>query len=154
MKVECARTVRSFTLFQSPKEPCGDDEPSILRNMTATLVSVLLFGLQSAPPKAVLTSDLAKHDQKVVTVVGKVDKYKEKTSKGAKKPYTVFVVSDAKGKVNVYLQGRPDEKLKDGDKVRVTGLYRKEKKVKEMVFKNEIDATNDKVKTNGVKRVK
>ena len=122
--------------------------------MANTLLSILLLGIQAAPTKPITTADLPKMDKKTVTVVGKVDKYSEKNSKSSMKPYTVFTLIDSKGKVNVYLHGRPGSKFKDGDKVTVTGLYSKEKKIKEMVFKNEIDATNDKVKTNGVKVAK
>jgi|GEM_PF-828482 len=134
--------------------PTVHAQSSIILDVTATFVSILLIGFQAAPPKPITTADLAKFDKKTVTVVGKIDKYNEKTSRISKKQYTVFTLVDAKGKVNVFLQGRPGSKFKDGDKVIVTGFYRKEKKVKEMVFKNEIDATNDKVKTNGVKLAK
>ena len=122
--------------------------------MTTALLSLILAGYQPDQFKPIKTADLANFDKQTVTVVGKIEKYNEKNSKTSKKPYTVFTLVDAKGKVNVYLQGRPGGKFKNGDKVAVTGLYRKEKKVKEMVFKNEIDATNDKIKTNGVKVAK
>ncbi|MBS1712763.1 MAG: hypothetical protein JST30_00350 [Armatimonadetes bacterium] len=122
--------------------------------MTAVLVSTLVLAFQSKSATVVKTVDLAKFDKKTVTVVGTVEKYEERTSKTSKKPYTLFVVKDASGKVNVYLRNRPDVKLKDGTKVSVTGVYTKEKKVGQQTFKNEIDASNDKVKTNGVKLVK
>lgn len=122
--------------------------------MSVTLLSILVVGLQAAPAQKANTAELAKFDQKIVKVVGKVEKYEEKTSKSSKKPYTVFVLVDEKGKVNVYMHGHPTSKVKDGDKVEVTGKYSKEKKLKDLVFKNEIDASNDVVKTNGVKVVK
>lgn len=122
--------------------------------MPVTLLSLLVVGLQAAPAQKANTAELAKYDQKVVKVIGKIEKYEEKTSKSSKKPYTVFVLVDAKGKVNVYMHGHPSPKLKDGDKVEVTGKYSKEKKIKDLVFKNEIDASHDVVKTNGVKILK
>lgn len=122
--------------------------------MSVTLLSILVVGLQAAPVQKANTAELAKFDQKVVKVVGKVEKYEEKTSKSSKKPYTVFILVDEKGKVNVYMHGHPSFKVKDGDKVEVTGKYSKEKKLKDLVFKNEIDASNDVVKTNGIKVVK
>lgn len=122
--------------------------------MSMTVLTMIMLGLQAAAPKPVLTSDLPKYDQKTVTVVGKIEKYEEKVAKASKKPYTVFTLADSKGKVNIYLRGRPENKLKDGDKVKVTGIYSKEKKIKESVFKNEIDATVDKEKSHGVKLVK
>lgn len=119
------------------------------------LTTLLLLGFQATPAvEKVALSDLAKHDKKVVTVIGKIDKYEEKTSKSSKKPYTVFVLVEGKAKVNVYMHGHPKSKFKDGDKVEVTGKYQKEKKIKDLVFKNEIDCSNDVVKTNGVKLAK
>lgn len=122
--------------------------------MTAVLVSTLVLAFQHKAAAPVKTADLAKYDKKTVTVVGTVEKYEERTSKTSKKPYTLFVVKDASGQVNVYLRNRPAVKIKDGVKVSVTGVYTKEKKVGKQTFKNEIDASDDKVKTNGVKLVK
>ena len=122
--------------------------------MTAVLLSTLVLAFQTKAVATVKTTDLAKFDKKTVTVAGTVEKYEERTSKTSKKPYTLFIVKDAAGKVNVYLRNRPGVKVKDGDKVTVTGVYTKEKKVGKQTFKNEIDASNDKVKTNGVKLAK
>ncbi len=122
--------------------------------MTATLITLLVIGFQGAPSKPVLIGDLAKYDKQTVTVVGKVDKYQERVAKSSQKPYTVFDLNDGKHNVHVYLKGRPGTKVKNGDKVKVTGVYTKEKTVGSQTFKNEIDASSDKVKTNGVKPVK
>lgn len=104
-----------------------------------------------ATVKPVTTDQLPKFDKKPVKVIGKIEKYEERTAKTSKNEYTVFVLSDAKGKVNIYLKGRPAIKVKNGDKVAVTGLYQKEKKIKDRTFRNEIDASNDRVKTFGIK---
>ena len=112
---------------------------------------LIVIGLQTIPTKPVTTDQLPKFDKKPVKVIGKVEKYEERTAKTSKNQYTVLVLTDAKGKVNVYLHGRPTVKIKNGDKVLVTGLYQKEKKIKDRVFKNEIDASNEKVKAYGIK---
>ncbi|MBL8064365.1 MAG: hypothetical protein JNM34_00755 [Chthonomonadaceae bacterium] len=117
-----------------------------------TLLATLVLGFQAVKP--VVSADLPKFDKKAVTVVGKVSEFKEKVAKTSKRPYTIFVLTDRKGKVNVFFQGKLTTRIKDGDKVSVTGLYQKEKKIKDRVYKNEIDATNTKNKNFGVKPVK
>lgn len=96
------------------------------------------------------------YDQKVVTVTGRADNVKAKTSKAGNPYYTFRILGKTENdKVYVHSFGKPDEKLKDGVKVEVTGLYRKEKKVGTMVFKNELDANvdkkDDKTKENKIK---
>lgn len=126
--------------------------------MPAALITLFVLGFQKAAVKPISVSDLvkgaAKYDTKVVSVVGKVDKYDERVAKQSKKPYTVMTLSDGKNTVNVYMKNKPTDKVKKGDKVTVTGVYSKEKKVGSNVFKNEIDASNDKEKSHGVKITK
>lgn len=126
--------------------------------MTGALVTVLLLGFQKAPAKPIVVGELmkspAKYDKKVVSVTGKILQYQERVAKTSQKPYTVFKLTDGKVTVNVYLRNRPATKVKNGDKATVTGTFALEKKVGNNTFKNEIDASNDKVKTNGVKLAK
>lgn len=126
--------------------------------MPAALLTLFVIGFQKTAIKTVTVSDLVKdpvkYDKKSVTVVGKIDKYEERVAKASKKPYTIMIVTDGKSKVNVYMKNKPSAKVKKGDKVTVIGTYSKEKKVGTNVFKNEIDASNDFTKTNGVKPAK
>lgn len=126
--------------------------------MPAALLTLFVIGFQKTAIKTVTVSDLVKdpvkYDKKSVTVVGKIDKYEERVAKASKKPYTIMIVTDGKSKVNVYMKNKPAAKVKRGDKVTVIGTYSKEKKVGTNVFKNEIDASNDFTKTNGVKPAK
>ena len=92
-------------------------------------------------PIKVSVADLLKsrdaHDQKGLIVEGKVAKFEQRTSKKGN-PYVVFDITDGKSSVHIYGQGKLETKVKDGDKVRVTGFYRKEKKFGDRVYKDEI----------------
>ncbi|MBS1722081.1 MAG: hypothetical protein JSS66_03630 [Armatimonadetes bacterium] len=121
--------------------------------MTVALLSLIFVGFQ-APAKPMSVGDLmksaAKYDRKVVTVVGKVAKYQERVAKKSKRAYTVFDLTDGKATVHVYMQNKPGTKIKDGDKAKVTGPFQREKKVGTQTYKDEIDASVVKGKTNGV----
>lgn len=100
--------------------------------------------------------DVDKYDQKTVTIIGRADNIKVKTSKKGNSYYTLRILGKTEEqKVYVHSFGKPDEKLKDGVKIEATGIYRKEKKVGTMTFKNELDVNPDdkdsKTKDYGIK---
>lgn len=120
------------------------------------LTALLVFTFAVAADKASVTSlakDPAKFDNKVVVAVGKVAKFKAKTSRAGNKYYT-FDLEEGKEHVAVYGRGELAPTPKDGDKVEVTGLFAKERKSGSAVFTNEIDATHKDGDKNGVKLVK
>lgn len=103
--------------------------------------------------------DVDKYDQETVTIVGRADNIKAKKSKKGNEYYTLRILGKTEEeKVYVHSFGKPDEKLKDGVKIEATGIYRKEKKVGTMVFKNELDVNPDdkdsKTKDFGIKILK
>ncbi len=126
--------------------------------MPAALLTLFVLGFQAKTAKPISVSDLMKsvdkYDKKIVQVSGNIESFVEKTSKTSQKPYVLVVVKDAKNKVNIYMRGKAAKVFKKGEKVIVTGLYQKEHKVGKLTFKNEIDASNDKVKTNGIRSAK
>jgi hypothetical protein len=122
----------------------------------ATLIAALAVAAVDKVAIEDFVKNVDKYDQKVVTVTGRADNVKAKTSKAGNPYYTFRILGKTEeDKVYVHSFGKPDEKLKDGVKVEVTGTYRKEKKVGTMVFKNELDANvdkkDDKTKDNKVK---
>lgn len=125
------------------------------------LASLLAVFAVAAVDKVSVTDFVKKvdqYDQKIVTVTGRADNVKAKTSKAGNAYYTFRILGKTEDeKVYVHSFGKPDEKLKDGVNVEVTGIYRKEKKVGTMTFKNELDANVDKkdakTKDNGIKIV-
>ncbi len=70
---------------------------------------------------------------------GKVLNLRLKTSKRGN-AYTTFTLSgsDGKGSLNVYSRGHVQ--VKDGQAVKVTGIYRIEKRVGKYTFHSDIDA--------------
>lgn len=110
------------------------------------LILLLLSAFVLAAEKASVGSllkDAAKFDNKAVVVTGKVDKFKARTSRSGNKYFT-FELVDGKEHVAVYGKGELKPEPKDGDKVEVTGMYAKERKVGSSTFKNEIDVTQPK----------
>jgi hypothetical protein len=79
------------------------------------------------------------YDGREVTVSGKVSNLKLRTSK-AGSDYTTFTLSrpDGKGSLHVYSRGHAN--VKQDQTVKVTGIYRKEKRVGKYTFHNEIEA--------------
>ncbi len=78
-------------------------------------------------------------DGKEVSVKGTVSNLKIKTA-NVKDDFTTFVlVGEAGGRINVFIWG--SLKLKPGQKVRVTGLYRKVRKTARSNYYNEIEAS-------------
>jgi DNA polymerase III alpha subunit len=118
---------------------------------TATILLLLLATLALAADKLTvkqLQADTKKYDQKEITLTGKVDKFKQKTSR-AGNAYFTFSLQDPADKkidVNVYGQGKAEKPPKDGDLVEVKGTYRLEKNVGGNTFKNEIQIKPDAIK--------
>lgn len=99
-----------------------------------------------------LSKDTDKFDGKPVEVEGKVSGFEQKTSKKGNK-YFIFKMKEGEASVSVYSHGEPNPAIKDGDKVSVQGIFRKEKKIGTFTVKNEIDATPVKEKPYGVKKL-
>jgi len=78
------------------------------------------------------------YDGQEVSVSGTVSRLKLKTSKGGKDYTTFSLVSGSGGSLNIFVWGH--SKLKQGQKVKVTGTYRKVKRVGRYTFYNEIEA--------------
>ncbi|MBC8064134.1 MAG: hypothetical protein H7Y17_04845 [Chlorobia bacterium] len=98
-----------------------------------------------------LQKEATKFDAKEVTLVGKVDKFQQKTSK-AGNDYFVFKLvdkDDKKSTVNIYGQGKLEKPPKDGDSVELKGTYRVEKKIGNSTYKNELQVKPDQIKILG-----
>lgn len=100
-----------------------------------------------------LVKDPKKYDGKVLETTGKVADFKQKTSRAGNKYFTLTLIQGDAAKVNVYSQGEAAKEIKDGVTAKVVGVYRIEKKLGTMVFKNEIDVTKVKDKPNGIEIV-
>ncbi len=120
----------------------------ILIASLAGLVSVALAA--SFLTVDAVIKDAKKLNGKEVTVRGKVDAFKAKTSKSGNK-YTTFKLKGETKVLNVYLRDHLSPEPKNGYVVEVKGIYRESKKVGEITFKNEVDATKVAGKKFGVK---
>lgn len=102
---------------------------------------VLLFPVLAlagpTTPVAVL-KDRVKLDGKTVQVRGVVADFKAKTSKKGNKYFT-FDLVEGKKSVAVYGRGELPKAPRAGDKVLVSGRFRKEKKLGDKTFINEIE---------------
>jgi hypothetical protein len=79
------------------------------------------------------------YDGKEVSVSGTISNLKFKTSKDGNKYTTFLLVGESGGRINVVISEHP--KVEPGQKVRVTGVYRKVKKTSHRNYYNEIEAT-------------
>ena len=79
------------------------------------------------------------YDGQEVSVSGTVSKLKLKTSKGGNDYTTFSLLSESGGSLTIFVWGQ--SKLKQEQKVKVTGTYRKFKRVGRYTFYNEIEAT-------------
>jgi exonuclease VII large subunit len=79
------------------------------------------------------------YDGQEVSVSGTVSKLKLKTSKGGNDYTTFSLLSESGGSLTIFVWGQ--SKLKQGQKVKATGTYRKFKRVGRYTFYNEIEAT-------------
>ena len=115
-----------------------------------TLVIAATAFAQVQTTTVAIMKDGKKFDKKEVVVKGKVEDYKRKTSRKGSK-YTSFKVSDGGKFLNVYMKDHLPKDLKDGQMVEVRGIFKVEKKVGTMIFKNEIEISAVKGKKYGVK---
>jgi DNA polymerase III alpha subunit len=123
--------------------------------MRSIILSVSLLSVVAARAAEVVALDVLlkspdKHHEKVVVAKGKVEDLENKVSKRGN-PYTVFKLVQGKATVNVYVRGKMESAPKNGQMVQVTGIFRKEKKLRDFVVKNEIDASPSDDKKHGVK---
>ncbi len=104
-------------------------------------VSMAAFAFEQVTIPEIL-KDPSKFDGKDVSVTGVVEGYQERTSKGGNK-YTSFRVKADSKTLSVWMKDHPtaDKSLKNGYTVLVTGIFAKEKKVGDVIFKNEIDVS-------------
>ena len=85
-----------------------------------------------------ILSNPDKYDGQGVSVQGKASKINPRTSKKGN-DYMTFTLRDELGKgMNIFSFGHPP--ILDGQKVTVTGIYQKVKKVGKYTFYNEIEA--------------
>jgi lipopolysaccharide export LptBFGC system permease protein LptF len=116
--------------------------PKILFGIVLVL-AIVLSGFSICPAIEITTekivTDKDSYDGKEVSVEGSVSNLKFKTSKGGNNHTTFVLVGESGSRINVFIWGRL--KLKPGQKVRVTGLYRKVKKVPRHTYYNEIEAS-------------
>lgn len=113
---------------------------------------LFVFALTLAADKASvagLVKDPAKHDNKTVSVLGKVSHFVAKTSRAGSKYFT-FQLEQGKDHIAVYGKGELKPAPKDGNLVTATGLFAKERKVGSSTFKNELDVTPHGKDKNGV----
>lgn len=119
------------------------------------MLALVAFAAENLSPSKVL-ADREKLHEKEVTVIGKVAEFKQRTSRAGNK-YVTLKLKEGDKEVNVYMQGELKPAVKDGDKVRVKGIFRKEKKLRDFTVKDEIDATplkdKEKGKDYGIKAV-
>lgn len=85
-------------------------------------------------------------DGRKVEVEGRVESLRSRIS-GKGSPYTIFRVADNGESLSVFTLG--DAPLKEGDMVRVSGMFQKVRYVSQYVFLNEIDATDGRVEKTG-----
>jgi hypothetical protein len=106
-------------------------------------LSVVLWGnfsdaaVETTAEKIVAHKD--SYDGKEVSVSGTISNLKFKTLKGGNKYATFLLVGGSGGRINVIISEHP--RLKPGQKVRVTGYYRKAKKTAHRNYYNEIEAS-------------
>ncbi len=106
------------------------------------VLSIILGGLSVCPAMDTAEKIVTKKDSyngKVVSVKGTVSNLKFKTM-NVKDDYTTFVlVGEAGGRINVFIWGTL--KLRPGQKVQVTGVYRKVRRTANRNYYNEIEAS-------------
>jgi DNA/RNA endonuclease YhcR with UshA esterase domain len=104
------------------------------------LLCAVAFAAERVTP-AELAKNPTKFDDKVVTVVGPVSEFRQRTSQRGNEYFTFKIKVDKDQELNIYGRGKVEPAVKNGDRVEVTGQFRKEKKVQDFTVKNEIDVT-------------
>lgn len=118
------------------------------------LLALAAMALSLEKAKVVeVEKDPSKFDNKKLEISGKVDKFEAKVSRKGN-DYFVFDLVDGKAKLHVYGQGKLEKQPKNGDKVTIKGLFRKEKKLGDLTFKNEVDVSTRIDKEFGIKLAK
>jgi len=107
------------------------------------VLTIALCGFSICPAIETTTekiiTDKDSYDGQEVSVTGTISNLKFKTTMGGNDYMTFMLVGESGGRINVFMWGRL--KLKSGQKVRVTGLYRKVKKMAHRNYYNEIEAS-------------
>ncbi|CAG1066554.1 hypothetical protein BAC1_02173 [uncultured bacterium] len=85
-------------------------------------------------------------DGRKVEVEGRVESLRSRIS-GKGSPYTIFKLAEDGDSLSVFTLG--DAHLKEGDMVKVTGMFQKIRYLSQYVFLNEIDATDGRVEKAG-----
>lgn len=122
------------------------------------LMAAACLAAAFAVEQATVSDLIAKGDAfngKDATVQGEVaNLQKRKSSRG--NAYSLFRLKDKGKSINVLLDYHPagNRAFANGDRIEVTGLFRKEKRVGELVFRNEVDCTKKEGKKYGVKVLK
>ena len=103
------------------------------------LLAVTAIGQDKMTVKE-LRANVKKFDTKEISVSGRVENFKQKTSRTGNDYFTFLLVDkiDRTKAIHVYGRGKALKPLLTKDLVLVTGIFRTEKKVGDMVFKNEI----------------
>ncbi len=119
------------------------------------IVIISLLGLVlGAHGQAITVDELirqsAKYDGKAVAVKGKVDHFLAKTSKRGNE-YIVFRLKGETESASVFMRGKLAKPFKGGDAVIASGIFRKDKKMGDQAYQNEIDASPESGKDYGVK---
>ena len=114
--------------------------------LRAALVALFLFLILStfqapeASQKASVQEILSnpdKYDGQEVSVQGQASKIRPRTSKRGN-DYTTLTISDSGKVLNVFTWGHP--MIKDGQKITVTDIFQKVKRVGRYTFYNEVEA--------------
>jgi hypothetical protein len=92
---------------------------------------------ETTPEKIIASRD--SYDGKEVSVKGTVSNIKIRTSTGGKTFTTFKIVGESGIQVNVFTWGRLKPQV--GQKVEVTGIYRKIMRVDQRIYNNQIDAS-------------
>lgn len=103
----------------------------------ALVVLLSLVALAQAVSVATLLADPDRYDGQVVTVSGVVSGYRERVSR-AGNAYTTFRLEEGSSSVAVFAWGHRG--LRDGQRVRVTGVFQRIRRVGRYTFYNEIEA--------------
>ncbi|HYA90275.1 MAG TPA: hypothetical protein VEK32_02120 [Thermodesulfobacteriota bacterium] len=111
---------------------------SILLILTAILGNFSVCTAADTTVEKIITKKDA-YDGKEVSVKGTVSNLKIKTA-NVKDDYTTFIlVGESGGRINVFIWG--NLKLKPGQKVQVTGVYREVRRTAQRNYYNEIEAS-------------
>ena len=99
---------------------------------------------------------LERQNAKLRKIVGALMDRVERNTDQTGNAYSLFRLKDKGKSISVLLDYHPEgnRMFANGDRIEVTGLFRKEKRVGELVFKNEVDCTKKEGKKYGIKVLK